>query len=310
MRKHISRFIFLQLVAVLAVALVPAPSAAAADLPESPDGTIKAIYQKLADRHPEIIWQALPASYQQDITDVTRAFAGKMDPEIWNSLFGLANKTVDILRDKKQYILESSFMDAAGDEKVRIEQNWDTVVAILDDLFSSEISDLEKLETIDWEELLKTTGAEIMDSAQNLSTAKSAEEKDKDLTTLLRQSKIETISHEGNTATVLVSTPGEEPEDISLTLVEGRWVPTDMAQDWDTKIAEAKEKIATMSEEEMAQNKMQAMMMFGMADGMLGELAQVSSKEEFEQAIQGILGPMMGMGGDVMMDMEMTGEDE
>jgi len=310
MRRHLSRFLFFQLIALLAVALVSAPSADAADLPESPDGTIKAIYQKLADQHPEIIWQALPASYQQDITDVTRAFAGKMDPEIWSSFFGLANKSVDILRDKKQYILESSLMDAAGEEKVRIEQNWDTVVAILDDIFTSEISDLKKLETIDWEEHLKTIGAEIMGRAQNLSSAKSAEEEDKDLKTLLRQSKIETISQEGNTATVRVSTPGEEPEDIPLTLVEGRWVPTDMAQDWDTKIAEAKEQIATMSEEEMEQNKMQAMMMFGMAEGVLDDLAEVSSKEEFEEAVQAIFGSMMGMGGDVMMDMEMTDEDE
>jgi len=310
MRRPISRFLLLQLAVVLAVVAMPVLSADAADLPESPDGTIKAIYQKLADRHPEIIWQALPTSYQQDITDVTRAFAGKMDPEVWSAIFGLANKTVGLLRDKKSYILESSFMDAAGDEKVRIEQNWDTVVAILDDLFSSEISDLKKLEAVDWEELLKTTGAEIMDRAQDLTAARSAEEKDKDLTTLLRQSKIETITHEGDEATVRVSTPGEEPEDIPLTLVEGRWVPTDMAQDWDTNIAEAKQKIAEMSDEEIEQNKMQAMMMFGMADGMLDELAKVSSKEEFEQAVQGILGPMLGMGGDAMMDMEMTDEEE
>ena len=92
---------------VLAALVMAVQSANAVDLPDSPDGTVRVVMQSLADRHPEVLWQALPASYQKDITDLTHAFAEKMDPEIWQTAFRLGNKAVGILRDKKQYILDS-----------------------------------------------------------------------------------------------------------------------------------------------------------------------------------------------------------
>jgi len=305
MRKQLSRTFVLRFAAVLAIMALASLNVHAVDLPDSPDGTIKAVFESLADKHPEVLWHALPASYQNDINEVTHAFANKMDAELWDTTFTLVKKAAGVLRDKKQYILESSFMDAAGDESVRIEGNWDTVLAVLDDLFSSEISKLDNLKTIDWEQYLKTTGTRIMGRAADISTAKTAEEPDEDVIAKLRQTTVETVSREGNVATVKVSAPGEDPEEISLTLVEGRWVPTEMADEWDEGVAEAKEKIAEISEEEIAEGKMQAMMMFGMADAVLDQLAAVNSKEELEQVIQGVLGPFMGMGGEEpQIDME------
>ena len=305
MPSQLNRTFVRKSAAVLVTAVLAGFTVHAGDLPDTPDGTVKAVFESLADKHPEVLWNALPASYRNDIAEVTHAFAGKMDPELWDTTFALGKKVVGVLRDKKQYILESSFMNAAGDERERIEGNWDTAVALLGDFFSSEISKLENLKTIDWEQFLKTTGTEIMGRAAAISTAKSAEEPDEDLITMLRQTTVETVSREGDIATVKVSAPGEEPEEFSLTLVEGRWVPTEMADEWDKDVAEAMQKIAEISEEEMAQNKMQAMMMFGMADAMLDQLAAVNSAEEFEKAIQGILGPIMGMGGEGMqIDME------
>ncbi|MFV2074119.1 MAG: hypothetical protein ACC742_15920 [Thermoanaerobaculales bacterium] len=298
MPSQLNRTFVLRFAAVLVTTAVASLTVHAGDLPDTPDGTVKAVFEGLADKRPEVLWNALPASYRNDIAEVTHAFAGKMDPELWDTTFALGMKIAGMLRDKKQFILESSFMNAAGDERVRIEGNWDTAVALLGDFFSSEISKLENLKTIDWEQFLKTTGTEIMGRAATISTAKSAEEPEEDLIAMLRQTTVETVSREGDTATVKVSAPGEDPEELSLTLVEGRWVPTDMADDWDKDVAEAMQKIAEISEEEMAKNKMQAMMMFGMADAMLDQLAAVSSTEEFEKAIQGILGSVMGMGGE------------
>ena len=298
MQNQLNRTFVLRFAAVLAVMALASLTVHAVDLPDTPDGTVEAVFESLANKQPEVLWQALPASYQSDINEVTHAFANKMDPELWDTTFTLVKKATGVLRDKKQYILESSFMDAAGDESVRIEGNWDTVLAVLDDVFSSEISKLDNLKTIDWEKFLKTTGTEIMGRAADISTAKTAEEPDEDVIAKLRQTTVETVSREGNVATVKVSAPGEDPEEISLTLVEGRWVPTEMADEWDEGVAEAKKEIAEISEEEIAEGKMQAMMMFGMADAVLDQLAAVNSKEELEQVIQGVLGPFMGMGGE------------
>ena len=56
--------------------------ALAVDIPSTPDGTVRAVAEGLADRHPEVIWQALPPTYQKDITELTHAFAERMDPTV------------------------------------------------------------------------------------------------------------------------------------------------------------------------------------------------------------------------------------
>ena len=284
-------------VVVLATVVMAVRSAGAVDIPDSPDGTVRAVMQSLADRHPEVLWQALPASYQRDITDLTHAFADRMDPEIWQTVFRLGNKAVGVLRDKKQYILDSSLMTASGDRRAQVESNWDTVVAALDSLFSSEISDLDSLERIDWDRFLRTTGTEVMTRVHDISAASDAEEADEDVLAKIQRTTVELVSRDGDHATVRISAPGEEPEDVPLTLVEGRWVPTDMAEDWDSRVAEARQEIAGLSDEEIANNKVQVMAFCGMAEAVLDQLAAVNSTEEFEQAIQSISGPFTGMGG-------------
>ncbi|MCK5377282.1 MAG: hypothetical protein KAJ97_09385 [Acidobacteria bacterium] len=308
MQNHGARPIVLRLAAVMIAVALASLTAHSADLPDSPDGTVKAVLQNLVDQHPEVLWQALPPSYQKDITEVTHAFANRMDQEIWDAAFGLGLKAAGVLRDKKQLILESSLMEAAGDEQARIEGNWDAVVGVLQDVFSSDISKLETLKTIDWEQFLKTTGTEIMSRASDISTAENAEEKSEDLIAMLQQTTVETVSRDGDVATVRISAPGEDPEEISLTLVEGRWVPTDMTEEWEEGVAEAKQEIAEISDEEIAEGKAQAMALLGMVDATLDQLAAVNSSEEFEAAMQDILGPFKGTG-DETLEIEVDSED-
>jgi hypothetical protein len=278
-----------------AIALVSIP--AAANLPDTPDGTVREVIQSLANRHPEILWQALPPTYQNDITDITHAAADKIDPELWNAVFAIGTKASGVLGDKKEYFLNSSLMNAAGEERARVEGNWDTAVAALGNFFSSEFSNLENLKTMDWERFLSTTAVDIMDRIAEIQAENDTEENAEDVIAKLRNTTVETVSEDGDTATVRVSAPDEEPEEIALTRVEGRWVPSDMAADWETNMAEAKENIANITEEQMTQAKMQAMMVFGMVHAGLDQLAATSSQEEFDQAIQGLLGPFMGMAG-------------
>ena len=70
--------------------------AAQPTIPATPDGTVMAVAQNLADNHPEILWEALPASYRTDITELTQLFAAKMDPEIYDRAMAIALSMVDV----------------------------------------------------------------------------------------------------------------------------------------------------------------------------------------------------------------------
>jgi len=294
MITHPSRRFALGFALVMAAVAVAAQPAFAG-LPDSPDGTVREVLKQLADRHPEVLWQALPASYQQDITEVTHAAANKVDAEFWKAIFDLGNKATGVLRDKKEFFLSSSMMNAAGDEKARIEGNWDAVVVMLDGFFTSDFSNLETLRSMDWERFLSTTAVDIMDGMSELQSQNESGKTPADMVETLRNTTVEKVSQDGDNATVRITAPGEDPEEVPMTRVEGRWVPSDMADDWESNMAEAKENIANVTDEQMAQAKMQSMMIFGMVGAALDQLAATTTQEEFDQAIQGLIGPFLGM---------------
>jgi hypothetical protein len=284
----------------------------AAEIPNTPDGTVKAVASGLADRHPEVVWQALPPTYQKDITEITHTFAAKMDPAVWDAAFGLGRRVAGLLRDKKDIILASSTMASAGEDLGEIESGWESMVSLLDAFFSSDVSRIDALKTIDWESYLSTTGRELIDLAAQKSKASGDDAFDREFTKKLQQTEVEVVSSDGDAATVRIKAPDEEPEEMKLVLVEGRWVPDDMADGWEKEVAEAKAKLAAVTDEEVQQGSMQAMMMIGMVDGVLGQLETVKTAEEFDQAIQGILGPFLGgmMGAGEEMTIETEPEDD
>jgi hypothetical protein len=290
-------------------ALIAAVSVSAVEIPDTPDGTVRAVAGALAERHPEVLWQALPPTYQRDIAELTHAFAAKMDPAVWDAAFGLGRRTAALLRDKKEIILASSMLDAAGQEREQIESGWDPMVALLDDVFSSDVSRLENLQTIDWGNYLATSGRDFMNLAAERSKASGDDAFDREFSSKLRLAEVELVSLDGDQATVRMTAPDEEPEDMQLVRVEGRWVPSDMARDWDQNVADAKQKLASITDEEIQQSSIQAMGLIGMADGVLGQLEMVETTEQFDQAMQGLLGPFLGGMGDEAVELEWTEED-
>jgi len=286
------RTLLCQILTVLVVAA--AAPALSIEIPDTPDGTARAVTAAVADGHPEVLWQALPTRYQKDITELTHAFAGRMDPAVWDAAFGLGRKAAGILRDKKALFLESEMLQATGDDRRRIEAGWDSVVSVLDSFFASDVTRLETLKTIDWERYLSTTGRQLMSQAAEVSKARGDNAYEREFASKLQQTKVELVSRDGDHATVRMTAPGEEPEELPLTRVEGRWVPSEMAVDWDVKVAEAKLKLAALTDEEVAQGSAQAMALIGMADAMLTELEGVESAEQLDQKLQGLFGPLLG----------------
>ncbi len=88
---------------ILAFAIIAACGgqaiATADQIPSSPDGTVRFVAEKVADGHPEVIWEALPETYQTDINELTHLFATKVDQGVWDKSFSLLRKTAVVLQD-------------------------------------------------------------------------------------------------------------------------------------------------------------------------------------------------------------------
>jgi hypothetical protein len=262
---------------------------AAPTVPDTPDGTVTFVAQNLVDHRPAVLWMALPETYRQDITEITASFAEKMDPAIYDRTMALTLRAVEVLKVKKDLIFESTTFQSSQVDPDQIDQALNPTFAIAETLLTSQISTLYGLGTIDWEQFLATTGATLLEHASALQI-EDGEDPLGELATL----EVETVTATDDTATLKLKTANEDPEEVEMVRVEGRWIPADLAKQWPEMVANARQKLDELTPEGMAAIKTQAMMGLGMAEGLIDQIATIESAEQFDAAVGPLLQGLMG----------------
>jgi hypothetical protein len=282
--------------ALLAVGLFASLGAVGtATAAEPADVYMQKLLKDVAAGNGSAVWNALPESYQDDIHDVIGDFAVKMDADVWNSVFKTAGKLVKVLKDKKEFILGSQFTAQIPAEQMDgMKKNWDSAVGALDVIVTSEIKTLDGVKDLDVGEFLKSTGDKLMSdlvAAGAEATPEAKENMEK-----LKNAKVTLVSQDGDKATLKMEMEGEEPKDKEFTLVEGKWLPSDMVNDWDEQIEKAKAGLEALKI--TPEQKAQVTQITALADGMLDNLLAAKDQAAFDQAVQGILAflPMFGGG--------------
>jgi hypothetical protein len=267
-------------------------------IPDTPDGTVMAIAKALQDNHPEILWDALPESYRQAINELTKLFAEKMDPAVYDRAFAIVMRAIEVLDDRKEIILASQTFQSSGADAEEIREGLTNSHLFTDTLKTSEVATIDGLAAMDWEQFLATTVGQMIEKA----AATESEEDNPldDLATL----KVETVEATEDTETLLISSKEHEPEEVKMVRVEGRWIPAEMAEEWPQFVKEAREGLDELTPETMAAQKTQVMMFFGMADGLIEQIASLQTPEEFDAAIGPMLAPFLGGGMGMGMDEE------
>ena len=274
-------------------------------IPDSPDGTVIAFAETIRGDRAEDIWKFFPESYQRDINEITTTFAEKMDPAVYDQAFAIFMRAVEVLDDRKDIILASETFKATGADAVEIRKGLSNAQFFTDTLKTSQIATLEGLGSVDWEQFLATTGNALIKHAKTIE-AEDGENPLDDLDSL----KVETVDISDDRATLRISSANHEPEDVEMVRVEGRWVPAEMADDWSKEVEEARQNLAEVTPETMAAQKTQIMMFFGMANGLIDQIASLQTPEEFDAAIGPMLAPLLGGGMDMGDDEEWEMEEE
>lgn len=276
--------------AFLATALAVA-GCAAASLPQTPDGTVYAVANGLAANHPEVVWQALPASYQSDVNGLVRDFADQMDPEVWNRSFGVFSKATQVLSEKKEFLLANPMVAQHLTEKPEIEQNWDELVQLLSIITSSQITTIDQLRQLNIEAFLTDTVGAMMAQAEVIA-ALSGDNPREELNKL-QDLTVNLISNDGSVAVLEIGEQGEELRRVEFMQVEGKWIPREMAQEWPMAVEEARTKIAEVSNQELLQNKDAILSSLTMTEGALDSMLAAQDINEFNMALQTLIGVVM-----------------
>lgn len=257
--------------------------------PKTPSSAIQAITQGLNEGKPAVVWEAMPASYQTDVTGLAHDFAAKMDTEIYDKAFGMLGKATNVLKTKRDFFLNSAFMKNVPIDKEKLTSNWDTVADLFTAVTASELNKLENLKTIDIGKFLQTDGTKILSKLRTVASIQEGNPLE-----MLANIKVELVQSEGDSATVKVILPDEEEDEIDMIKVEGKWIPKEMAEDWSKMIADGKAALEDMTQNALAENKPKVIGMMAGVEAAIDQLAQAKTQEEFDKVIGGLMGSLMG----------------
>lgn len=269
------------------------PAAAKVSYPDAPDAAMKYIAGELAKGNGGVLWQAMPASYQSDVNELVHLASTKLDAEIYDQGFALVGKLTQVAADQKDFILNTNLGGAekSAEEKAEMEAAWPALISFLNTLNASQITSLEGLKAFDGQAFCNSTVSELLKQLDGLAALSGDEFRLADLA----QMSVNVLESTADSATLEVSVPGEETNTGTYTKVDGRWLDSEIVAGWTEGVSEAKANLAALTPEDLAENKPQIIMAYGMVDGILTNLQNAQTQEQFDQAVQGAMMPLMGL---------------
>ena len=275
--------------------------AAGVTIPDAPDAAIQTVITEFAKGNGGIIWQAMPTSYQTDVSDLLHLAGSKIDPELYDKSFATIARLAEVIDQQQALILNSSFMQGrSAEEMAQLEAALPSIVGLLGAITSSELASSTGLLNFNGQDFFDTTVSQFTQYAETLGQLAGEES----MLSNYMNTVVTVIEADDLQATLLTTVPGKEPVEQAFSKVEQRWVPSEMASDWVAKIAEATAELEATSMQDIAANKPQMMGVLTMLDGVLAQIAAAETPEQFDQSLKGAMMPLMGL---MMMGQGMGG---
>lgn len=254
----------------------------------------------------EALWNFLPASYQGDVNGLVHEFAGKMDPEMYNGTFQTLQRITKLLQDKKAYILKNQTINGLPVPPEKVAEFWDPAVGLINTLAQSDLSSLEKLKNFDGEKFLTSSGNQMAKQVISISDLLPQKEGELSFSEKTKQTKITLVSMEGDTATIKMDVPGKDLTEEEMVKVEGKWIPKNLADNWKSRMDDARKKLAELTPEKVTAQKEKTLTAITKVNEVLAQLESAKTEEEFNKQLNPILKPVAMLGPMLMMQMSQS----
>lgn len=259
------------------------------EIPDAPDAAVETIAKELIDGNGGILWRAMPGSYQADVNAIAQLAGTKVDAEIYDRSFGLVGRLAEVADKQKVFILNTKLGGEQPAEQIaKVEAAWPSIIGFVNAIADSSISSSEGLQSFDGQAFCDRTVSALVVYMKDLS-ALSGEANPLEFGT------VKILESTDLTAMLEMTSSDGTVETEAFNKVENRWVPTDMASQWAANMADSKAKLEAISPEEIAKNKPQIMGMITMFEGIFTQIEAAETQEQFDQALQGAMMPIMGL---------------
>jgi hypothetical protein len=269
------------------------------ELPSTPPEVAKALVQRLENNEPQVLWEAMPPSYQADLRSLIGEFCSHMDPEVYDRMFRILNKGVRVMKEKQEYFYKSPVALSTPMIETMMGDRWNSVVSLLNSIATSDLSSLESLRGMDPGRFLESTGQEVMAAADQLrrqSERKPGPNPWQKVAQALDEAHIQFQSSGQDRGWLRFgSTTNAVLKDVELVRVDGKWIPQPMAEAWKDRVAKAREGLARLDGPEFKKAKPMIALVMGTLDTAMDSLLRAGSQKEFDDTLKGLaaVGTMM-----------------
>jgi hypothetical protein len=262
-------------------------------LPATPPEAVRAIVHRLESNEPQAVWEAMPPSYQAELRDLIGVFCAHMDPQVYDRLFRILNKSVRVLQEKEEFFSKSPVALSMPMLENLMGQRWHQVVSLLRTVATSDLATLDSLRRMDPGQFLASTGREVMAISDQLrrESARSPQPNPwQKLGEALDAAHIQ-FQPEGQDQGWLRfnSTTNKLLKDVELVRVDGKWLPKSMAEAWKDRMAKAREGLAKLDGPESQKMKPVASLVMGTLENTADALLRAKSQKDFDEALKSLL---------------------
>ena len=246
----------------------------------------------LSENRPQALWQAMPASYQEDVSGLVHDFASQMDGSLWDQGFSTLGKLTRVLDEKREFLIDHPMIQQQLSQSPDGAASYEALVTFLRTIVESDLSSLDRMRSLNVESFLTVTLGDLMSQMDELSAL--SPESAQDTLNTFRSTTATQSRSEGDRAWVMIQKGEEEPQEVEFRLVEGKWVPAELADGWDEHVSEMRAKMAETTGAK--ENTAQVGAMLFMADGVLEQLLAAQTEEQFSSTLQSVIGLAMASG--------------
>ncbi|MCB9789305.1 MAG: hypothetical protein H6744_21725 [Deltaproteobacteria bacterium] len=222
------------------------------EAPSEPDKVVIQGVEAIKANKPANVYAMLPASYQADVQVLVTDATSKVDPELFELVVKIIDKTVAILDKHGEALAQNEMVKA-------LPVDFKEVVALVKEfhgiLKDSGLTSYDKLKGLQLAEFLSDHGEKFMAFSTKVAKKFGGEDYAGGMKRL-DSVTAKTLSTEGDKAEVEITADGKT-EKSTFVKVEGKWIPEEMSKGWKPMIASAKTGVAS-GMEQVSKNKEQA----------------------------------------------------
>lgn len=251
------------------------------------------IVRELQKENPMVIWDALPASKQDQVQEVLKLASTKIEQRTLNLIKKFRADLLTALRSKKQFVLNSQVIPIPPDERSVLAGSYDALVGLIEASIPAEWMDASYLQKTPVRDVLSVYMNRLVRKSKDLEKSLPSDSPFKAKANIADlNATAQTIT--SNEAKVTMAAPGLPDLPVTFMLSEGRWLPEDLAGNWGQAMTQATSVLESANPKQIHMGVGQGLLF---ANGLLGTISSAETQQEFDEQIGQLMAMAQGMGG-------------